>query len=69
MMAKFEDFKKRMDRKLNVMDAKMSYMNEGLKGVSKAFKEFKVEFDDFIDFTADSYNNHEKIILELERRQ
>ncbi len=67
-MDKFEDFKKRMDRKLNLMGAKMSYMNEGLKGMSKAFKEFKNEFDDFIDFSASTYNNHEKRISELEKK-
>ena len=67
-MDKFEDFKKRIDKKLNVVDAKMSYMNEGLKGMAKAFKEFKVEIDEFIDFTAENYNNHEKRISKLEKK-
>ncbi len=67
-MKKFEDFKIKIDRKLNVVDAKLSYMNEGLKGLSKAFKEFRSEMDDFIDFTAESYSDHEKRISELEKK-
>jgi len=39
-MNKFENFKLKIDRKLNLVDAKPGYMNEGLKGLSKAFKEF-----------------------------
>lgn len=67
-MDKFENFKRRIDRKLNIMDTKMSYVNDGLKGMTKAFKEFKVDIDEFIDFTADNYKNHEKRISDLEKK-
>jgi len=67
-MKKFEDFKTRIDRKLNMVDAKLSYMNDGLNGLSKAFKEFRAEMDGFIDFAAESYSDHEKRISELEKR-
>ncbi len=67
-MKKFEDFKSRIDRKLTMVDAKLSYMNDGLKGLSKAFKEFRLEMDDFIDFAAESYSDHEKRISELEKK-
>ncbi len=67
-MNKFEDFKLKIDRKLNVLDAKLGYMNEGLKGLSKAFKEFRSEMDKFIGFAAESYTDHEKRILELEKK-
>ena len=67
-MNKFEEYKKRIDRKLNVVDAKLSYMNEGLKGLTKAFKEFRSEMDDFIDFAAESYSDHEKRISDLEKK-
>lgn len=68
-MNKFEEFKSRIDRKLNVVDAKLSYMNNGLKGLTKAFREFRTEMDDFIDFTADSYADHERMITILEKKQ
>lgn len=68
-MIKFEENKVKIDRKLNLVDAKLSYMNDGLKGLSKAFKEFREEMDDFIDFAAESYNNHEKRITDLEKKK
>lgn len=58
----FKDFKTRIDRKINVMEAKISYMHDGLKGFHEALADFKVEFDQFIDFTSDSYSDHEMSI-------
>jgi len=67
-MDTFEDYKKRIGRKLNVVDAKLSYMHDGLKGLTVAFKDFKDEMDDFIDFTSESYSSHEKRIQILEEK-
>jgi len=51
------------------MDAKISYMHDGLKGLHEALGDFKNEFDLFIDFTSESYSDHEKRIAALEQRE
>lgn len=68
MDKKFQEFKSRIDRKINVMEAKISYMHEGLKGLNEALVDFKDEFDLFIDFTSENYSDREKRILALERK-
>jgi hypothetical protein len=68
MDKRFKEFKTRIDRKLNVMDAKISYMHEGLKGLHEALGDFKEEFDLFIDFASENYSDHEKRIASLERK-
>ena len=68
MDKKFQEFKKRIGRKINVMEAKISYLHEGLKGLNVALGDFKEEFDLFIDFTSEPYSDHEKRIAALERR-
>ena len=68
MDKRFKDFKTRIDRKINVMEAKISYMHEGLKGLNDALQDFKEEFDLFIDFTSENYSDHEKRIAALEKK-
>ena len=68
MDRKFKEFKNRIDRKLSAMDAKISYMHDGLKGLHEALGDFKEEFDLFIDFTSENYSNHEKRIAALEKK-
>ncbi len=67
-MDKFENLKKRIDRKFDIIDNKMWCINDGIKGMAKSFKEFKAYIDEFIDFTADNYKNHEKRISDIEKR-
>jgi len=68
MDKRFQEFKTRIDRKINAMKAKISYMHEGLKGLNDAMGDFKNEFDLFIDFTSENYSDHEKRIAALERK-
>ena len=68
MDKRYQEFKQRIDRKLNVMDAKISYMKEGLNGLHEAQEDFKDEFDLFIDFTSENHSNHEERIAALERK-
>ncbi len=68
MENKFQEFKTRINRKLNVMDAKISYMHDGLKGLHEALGDFKEEFDLFIDFASENYSDHEKRIAALEKK-
>lgn len=67
-MDKYQEFKTRIDRKLNVMDAKLSYMKDGLEGFQEALEDFKNEFHLFIDFTTENMSDHEKRITALERK-
>jgi len=68
MDKRFQEFKTRINRKLNVMDAKISYMHDGLKGLHEALGDFKEELDLFIDFASENYSDHEKRIKALEKK-
>ena len=65
---KFEEYKKRVDKKLNEIDAKISYLNEGVQGLSVAFKEFREEMTDYMSFAADSFSDHENRLREIEKK-
>lgn len=62
------DFEKRIKKSLNMMEAKISYLNDGVKGLSEAFKDFENEISDFMAFTAENYADHEKRISDLEKK-
>jgi len=68
MEKRFEEFKTKINRKLNAMDAKIAFINENLGGLRSDLKDFKNDFDDFIDFTHESYQDHEKRIASLEKK-
>jgi hypothetical protein len=68
MEKRFNEFKQKIDRKLNAMDAKIAFMNENLSGLRADVKDFKGDFDDFIDFTHEYYQDHEKRIASLEKK-
>lgn len=67
-MKNHEEFEKRLKKSLNVMEAKISYLNDGVKGLAEAFKEFQNEINDFMAFTAENYTDHEKRISDLENK-
>jgi hypothetical protein len=46
----------------------MSYLNEGVKGLSAAFKEFQGGMADFMSFAAESFSDHEARIRNLENK-
>jgi len=68
MEKRFQEFKNKIDRKIDAMKAKISYVNEGLKGLHEALGDFKDEFDLFIDFASENHSDHEKRISALERK-
>ncbi|MEQ8243031.1 hypothetical protein [Fulvivirga sp.] len=51
------------------MEAKISYLHEGVKGLSEAFKSFEEDITEFMAFTAENYADHEKRISNLEKRR
>ena len=65
---KFEEYKQRVDKKLNEIEAKMSFLNQGVKGLSEAFKDFQEEMTDFMSFAAESFSDHETRIKNLENK-
>ena len=67
-LRKFGEHKKRVDKKLYKIDAKISHLNEGVQGLASAFKDFQEEMTDFMSFTAESFSDHEKRIRNLEKR-
>lgn len=55
MDRRYEEFMTGIDRKLNVMDAPISYMKDGSNGLHEALDDFKNEFDLFVNFTSENY--------------
>lgn len=58
---KFEEFRKKIERSLNQMEAKISFLHDGVKGLKESHKEFQGEMTDFMSFMAEgrikqSYN-------------
>ncbi|MEM8940260.1 MAG: hypothetical protein AAGC64_13045 [Bacteroidota bacterium] len=50
---KFEEFKKKIERSLNQMEAKISFLHDGVKGLKESHKEFQGEMTDFMSFMAE----------------
>jgi len=49
-MKDFTEFQTKVNRSLNAMEAKISFLNDGVKGLSDGFKEFKEDISDFRAF-------------------
>ena len=62
------EFEGKIKRSLNAMDAKISFLHEGVKGLGQAFKEFQEDITEFMAFTAENYTDHEKCLTALEKR-
>lgn len=67
-MSTHEEFQNKINRSLNQMDGKISFLNEGVKGLGEAFKEFEADIAEFMAFSAENYANHEKRIKVLEKK-
>ena len=50
------------------MEAKISFLHDGVKGLSEAFKDFQHGITDFMSFTAEHYSDHEQRITALEKQ-
>lgn len=68
-MKNHEEFQRKISKSLNQMEAKISYLHEGVKGLSEAFKSFEEDITEFMAFTAENYADHEKRISNLEKRR
>jgi len=65
---KFNEFRKKIERSLNQIDAKISFMNDGIKGLSTSHNQFKEEMTDFMSFVADGLSDHEHRIEKIEKK-
>lgn len=66
-MKSHQDFEKRVNRSLNHMEAKLSYLRDGVKGLNDAFQEFREEMGEYMVYTAEKYSEHEKRIKRIEK--
>ncbi len=64
----FNEFRKKIESRLNQMDTKISFLHNGLKGLAQSHKGFQEEMTGFMSFMADGLADHEKRISDLERR-
>ncbi|MEM7548997.1 MAG: hypothetical protein AAF363_04955 [Bacteroidota bacterium] len=65
---KFNEFRKKVERSLNQMDAIISYLHEGVKGLRDSHKEFQGEMTEFMSFMAEGLADHESRIASIEKR-
>ena len=65
---KFNEFRKRIERNLNQMDAKISYLHDGVKGLRESHNEFQEEMIDFMSFMAEGLADHESRISSIEKK-
>lgn len=67
-LKKFNEFKKKIEKSLNQMDAKISFLNDGVKGLASSHKEFQQEMTDFMSFMAEGLADHESRISLIEKK-
>lgn len=67
-MSTHEEFQKKVNKSFSHIEAKISFLHEGVKGLSEAFKDFESDITDFMAFSAENYADHEKRIKALEKK-
>ncbi len=65
---KFNEFQGKIERRLNEMDAKISFLHDGVKGLSESHKGFMDEMNDFMSFVAEGLSDHENRIKSIENK-
>ncbi|MGB3849438.1 MAG: hypothetical protein WA958_05680 [Tunicatimonas sp.] len=55
---KSKEFRLKIERRMNTMDAKLSFMREGLEGFQSEFEYFQQEISDFMQFAAGEFIDH-----------
>ncbi len=63
-----QDFEKKINRSLNQMGSKLHGMQEGVKGLSDSFMEFREDITEYLSFSAEKYADHESRFSKLEKR-
>lgn len=65
---KFNEFRKRIESSLSQMDAKISFLYDGVKGLGESHKGFQEEMSDFMSFMAEGLADHESRISTIEEK-
>ena len=65
---KFNEFRKKVESRLAEMDAKISYLLEGVKGLSDSHRSFQEKMTDFMSFMAEGLSDHESRISTIEKK-
>ena len=64
---KFNAFRTKIERSLSQMDAKISFLHDGVKGLLESHKGFQEEMTDFMTFMAEGLSDHEQRISSIEK--
>ncbi len=64
---RMKNFQLSIRRKINQVEAKLSYLSDGHDQLAKAFHEFAEEIDDYIDFQMKTNATISKRLDKLER--
>ncbi len=67
-MSTHEKYQMKVSKSLKHINAKIKFLNEGVKGLGEAFNEFEADITEFIAFSAENYADHEKRIKTLEKK-
>lgn len=65
---KFNEFRKKIERSLNHMDSKISFLHDGVKALRESHNEFQEEMTDFMSFIAEGLADHESRISTIEKK-
>ncbi len=65
---KFNEFSKKINKRMNEMDAKISFLHDGFKGLSESHKGFMDEMNDFMSFVAEGLSDHENRLKNIEKK-
>lgn len=65
---KFNEFRTKIERSLNQMDAKISFLHDGVKGLRESHRGFQEEMTDFMSFIAEGLSDHEQRISSIEKK-
>ncbi|MGD1889057.1 MAG: hypothetical protein ACFB15_00365 [Cyclobacteriaceae bacterium] len=57
---KLEEFRQKIEKRMTVMDAKLSFINKGFNEFQTEFKDFQQEMTDFMGFAAEQFLDHDK---------
>lgn len=50
------------------MEAKISFLHDGVKGLHESFREFQEDITEYMSFTAEQYADREKRISNIESK-
>ena len=62
-----KDFEKSVNKSLKHIEAKLSYLRDGVKGLSDAFHEFQEEIGDYMSYSSEMHSEYDRRITRIEK--